>query len=238
MKKGKIALIIGIVCMLLVIAICIQVRTIKETTQVAVQSQVENDLKDEVFKWKERYDATYKQVEETDKTLKEIREQATKNSDSESQAEEQIKKNNMLLGLTDVKGPGIIITLKDNSSVKASSVLKPELLLIHDGDLRSIINELKNAGAEAIEINGQRIVQTTSIVCDGNVVRVNGEKLGSPFTIKAIGLTERLYNVTRIGGYLENLQDDGINVDVKKSNDISISKYSGVISSKYMERAK
>ena len=100
------------------------------------------------------------------------------------------------------------------------------------------MNELKNAGAEAIEINGQRIVQTTAIVCDGNVVRINGEKLGSPFVIKAIGLPERLYNVNRVGGYLEMLEDDGVSTEIKKSNDITISKYNGVITNEYMETVR
>ena len=191
-----------------------------------------------MFRWKEKYDTTHKLVEESEKELEKVRSEATKNSENDSNAEKQVKENNMLLGLTNVKGSGVVITIKDNSNTKASSVLDPSLLLVHDGDLRSIVNELKNAGAEAIEINGQRIVQTTAIVCDGNVVRINGEKLGSPFVIKAIGLPERLYNVNRVGGYLEMLEDDGVSTEIKKSNDITISKYNGVITNEYMETVR
>ncbi len=238
MKKKKIAITLGIMCLMLTLAIAVQIRSVKGGTQVAVQSKTENDLKDEVFRWKEKYDTTHKLVEESEKELEKVRSEATKNSENDSNAEKQVKENNMLLGLTNVKGSGVVITIKDNSNTKASSVLDPSLLLVHDGDLRSIVNELKNAGAEAIEINGQRIVQTTAIVCDGNVVRINGEKLGSPFVIKAIGLPERLYNVNRVGGYLEMLEDDGVSTEIKKSNDITISKYNGVITNEYMETVR
>ena len=238
MKKKKIAITLGIMCLMLTLAIAVQIRSVKGGTQVAVQSKTENDLKDEVFRWKEKYDTTHKLVEESEKELEKVRSEATKDSENDSNAEKQVKENNMLLGLTNVKGSGVVITIKDNSNTKASSVLDPSLLLVHDGDLRSIVNELKNAGAEAIEINGQRIVQTTAIVCDGNVVRINGEKLGSPFVIKAIGLPERLYNVNRVGGYLEMLEDDGVSTEIKKSNDITISKYNGVITNEYMETVR
>ena len=238
MKKKKIAITLGIMCLMLTLAIAVQIRSVKGGTQVAVQSKTENDLKDEVFRWKEKYDTTHKLVEESEKELEKVRSEATKNSENDSNAEKQVKENNMLLGLTNVKGSGVVITIKDNSNTKASSVLDPSLLLVHDGDLRSIVNELKNAGAEAIEINGQRIVQTTAIVCDGNVVRINGVKLGSPFVIIAIGLPERFVNVNRVGGYLEMLEDDGVSTEIKKSNDITISKYNGVITNEYMETVR
>ncbi len=111
-------------------------------------------------------------------------------------------------------------------------------LLIHDGDILSIINELKNAGAEAISINDQRLVPTSSIVCGGNIIEINGEKVGAPFIIKAIGLPELLAGLSRPGGYLQILKDDTIEVDLKMSNKITIPKYSGVLTYKYMENTK
>lgn len=58
-------------------------------------------------------------------------------------------------------------------------------------DIKSIVNELKNACSRAISTNGQRIVSTTSITCEGNVININGEKVSSPFVIKAIGQSLR-----------------------------------------------
>ena len=108
-------------------------------------------------------------------------------------------------------------------------------LVVHDADVLSVINELKNAGAEAISINDQRIVPTSSIVCGGNIIEINGEKVGAPFIIKAIGLPEQLSALTRPGGYLEILKNASIEVSLKKSNNITIPKYTGVISYKYAQ---
>ena len=102
-------------------------------------------------------------------------------------------------------------------------------------DVLSVINELKNAGAEAISINDQRLVSTSAIVCDGNVIQINGQKIGAPFEIKAIGLSEQLAALSRPGGYLSILQDYGIGTEVVKSKNITIPKYAGSINYKYVK---
>ena len=108
--------------------------------------------------------------------------------------------------------------------------------LVHDKDILNIVNELKNAGAEAISINDHRIVTTTYIICGGNIINVNGEKVGSPFVIKAIGLPETLANLSRPGGTLYDLEKTRkLKVDLKKSNEITIPKYSGVLKFKYVK---
>ena len=128
-----------------------------------------------------------------------------------------------MLGSTDVTGDGVIIHLEDSID------------LVHDIDIITIVNELKNAGAEAISINDQRVVTTTAITCDGNVVLINGQKIGTPFTILAIGYPEKLMGaLSRPGGYIEILNEDGVYAEIRKSNNIKIPKYSGVITYKYM----
>ena len=161
-------------------------------------------------------------------------EKATENDTELTEARDEINEGNKIIGLTDVTGSGVIITVAD-SDIDTSTVLSTSDLLVHDKDILRIINELKNAGAEAISINDQRIVFTTSIYCGGNIININGERIGSPFEIKAIGLPETLANLSRPGGYLANLEDRGVKVSLKKSNNISISKYSGILQFKYLK---
>jgi len=150
--------------------------------------------------------------------------------------ENKIKENNKLLGLSEVKGSGIIIKLDDNREVNEEEVLDISSFIVHDGDLRHIVNELFNAGADAISINGKRVVNTTAILCDGNIIRVNDEMVGVPIEIKAIGYPERLYyNVAlRPGGYLKLMATDGVIVEIEKSEDITIPKYEGVYKYEYI----
>ena len=101
-----------------------------------------------------------------------------------------------------------------------------------------IVNALKIAGAEAISINDQRIVPTTGIICGGNIIDINQEKVGAPFVIKAIGLPEQLAALSRPGGYLETLKGYSIGVELKKSNNITIPKYSGTLTYNYAKTSK
>ena len=130
------------------------------------------------------------------------REKSTENNRNLKQKEDAIKQGNKIVGTTEVTGAGVIVTLSD-SKRDASTTLNVNDLLVHDVDVLSVINELKNAGAEAICINNQRLVPTSSIVCGGNIIEINGEKVGAPFEIKAIGLPEQLAALSRPGGYLE-----------------------------------
>ena len=106
---------------------------------------------------------------------------------------------------------------------------------MHDLDVLSVVNELINAGAEAISINDQRWVVTTAISCRGNTIDINGERIGAPFVIQAIGLPEYLSGLERAGGYLEYMKRDGVGVTLEKSNSITIPKYSGVIKFEYLQ---
>ena len=240
MKKKQIAITLGIVCFVLTVAISIQLKTIKNTNTTISQSLTENGLRDEVLKWKEKYDDTYKELLASEKGLEALRKEATQNDTTSQAKQEEIKQNNMLLGMTDVQGQGVEITLKDNLTAinDSLSFLNPSDVIVHNGDLIEVVNALKNAGAEAISVNGQRIVSSTSISCEGTVININGEKIGSPFTIKAIGNSLLLYSaLVRAGWFVERLNSTGIQTVVKQSENIEIPKYTGVISSKNLKYA-
>ena len=240
MNKSKIALILGLMCIVLTCGIVVQVRTIKGTGSTISTNSQENELRDAVLKAKEKYDNLYADVENTENKLEEERTNATQNNTELTDLENEIKNYNKVLGMSEVTGNGIVITINDNQDIALSNWLAdPNLLIVHDADLISVVNELKNAGAEAISINEQRLVTTSSIECDGNIIKVNREKIGAPFTIKAIGIPEVLINVNRVGGYLDILKEDRyLKVTVKKMTDkktITIPKYTGVMKFQYAQ---
>lgn len=232
MNKKIISIVLGLMCFALTLGICIQIRTVENSNSTVSQNYEENNLRAEVLKYKEKYENRYKELEKTEEQLEKERQNSTQNDEELAKKEEEIKKGNKILGLTEVMGPGVIVTLND-SKKDVNSVLNPSSLIVHDADVLSVINELKNAGAEAISINEQRLVPTSSISCGGNIIDINGEKVGAPFVIKAIGLPEQLAALSRPGGYLERLKEDGIGVELKKSNNITIPKYTGVITYEY-----
>lgn len=240
MQKNKIAIILGIVCMVLTISIAVQIRTIENATSTVGTGISDNSgLKDEFLKSQEEYNTAYKKLEEAEKKLEEVRNQATQNSETDSNTEIEIKEDRKLLGLTEVTGQGFIIKLDDNREINGSEVLNVSDYLVHEGDLTYIVNELFNAGADAIAINDQRITSKTSILCDGNIIRINGEIVSVPITIQAIGYPERMdYALNRPGGYLEILANVGVQVYVQKSEKITLPKYEGVYNSEYLTRGE
>lgn len=236
-KKRTISIILGIMCFALTFGIFVQVRTIRSTNSSIGQNQEANELRDEILKYKERYDNRFKELEEAEKELEKEREEATKNNSELEQAQQKITEGNKLTGMTEVTGPGVTITLTDGKGI-ATSTLNPSQVIVHDLDVLSVVNELINAGAEAISINDQRWVLTTAISCRGNTIDINGERIGAPFVIKAIGLPEYLAGLERVGGYLELMRGDGVGVTLEKSNSITIPKYSGVINFEYLQNER
>lgn len=224
--------------MLLTMAIFIQMNTIESATESVGSTIKDNSgLKDELLSLQGRYEELYKELQQKEEKLEEVRLNAAANNETDTQNEAEIKNNQILLGLTEVSGQGVIITLDENREVNPDEVLNISGYLVHEEDLLYIVNELFNSGADAVAINDQRIVNTTSIICDGNIIRINGKMVGVPITIKAVGFPERMeYALSRPGGYLQKMANDGVVVLTERSENVTVPKYEGVYSYEYLTR--
>lgn len=236
MSRKNEMIVFSVMGFVLAIGIVIQMNTVSRNGTTISTSQTESSLKTQVLKMKEKYESQYSELERVEEELEKVRKQVSNNNEELSELESKIKTDNILLGNTDVKGAGVTITLTDG--IADSQILDQDSLIVHAENVLAVINELKNAGASAIAINGQRIVSTTSIPCDGNVIMVNGVKITSPIQISAIGKVEVLSTLTRPGGTLEKFSALGKGVEFKKNSNIEIPKYTGVISFKYANNIK
>ena len=236
-KKTQILLIFTLMCMALTCGICVQVKTVNQNGTTVNLTAQQSELKNEILKISEKYDNLYEELDELEVELEKERENSTSNNSSLEMLEESIKEKNIALGLTEVTGTGIKIVLNDgNASINYLGNVSD--LLVHDGDLIRVVNELFNAGAEAVSINGQRIITTSAIECDGNVVKINGTKIGAPFEITAIGYPEQLAGISRPGGTIEVLESRGLIVTLTKQNSVKIPKYAGTIKFSYATNAE
>ena len=186
MKKFGKALVFGILCLILTFAITVQLRVSSLSESESSQTKITDKLKDEIFRLNDENVKLAEKFQNTTSELDDARNQAAQNDSSSKNTSELIKKYTIVSGKTDVTGQGIIIKYKPSDNEAKADMVK---------DLRDIVNEIKNAGAEAISINDHRVVTSTYIICGGNIINVNGEKIGSPFVIKAIGLPETLANL-------------------------------------------
>ena len=138
----------------------------------------------------------------------------------------------------EMHGKGIKLVL-DDSKIASKPGENPNLYIIHDDDLLRVINELRAAGAEAIAINGERIVAMSEIRCAGPTLSVNNNRSAPPYEIKAIGNPNNLESALKLrGGVLENFKFWGIQADLSQSDDIVIPAFKGRKSFEYAKIAE
>lgn len=205
--------------------------------QIANETPVANELRDTVFREKEKNDRYTEKLKEKEQTLTRLREDVTKNNKLSDEQRKKIDNNNTILGLTKVTGKGVQIVLKDGEeNKKAGSTLEASQTIVHDVDILEIVNVLRNAGAEAISINGHRIIATSPISCIGTVIKINDEKVGAPYVISAIGNPESLESALNIpGGIISILEKFGIKITKEKKDEIKIPEYTGVYKYQYLK---
>ena len=93
-------------------------------------------------------------------------------------------------GMDQVHGPGLVVTLQDaqrDANGRFPRDASPDDLVVHQQDIQAVLNTLWSAGAEAIQMQDQRIIGTSVPRCVGNTLLLNGRTYSPPYTITAIG---------------------------------------------------
>ena len=231
MKKGKniIIITIGLICFLLTYVMFIQFKTIEETNITEIETLTESELREKIVSWREKYEETNQKLQETNEKVAEYKQKKEANQEASELLEKELLQAQVLAGETDVKGDGIVVTLTDNDETED----------IDESTLIYLVNELRAAGAEAISINDQRIINMSDIVRidmgDGShYIFVNKEKkIVSPYVVKAIGDPKYLESAltTKTVGFMDQYSK---NATLERQNNIRIPKYSGNIEIKYI----
>jgi len=159
-------------------------------------------------------------------------------SDISADLAAEVMKFRMFSGNKTVSGPGVKVTIDDGTRplFEGEDINN---LLVHDIDLMIVINDLKRCGAEAVSVNGQRIVDTTEISCSGYTVRINGQVFARPFVIRAIGDGKRMSSyLLSSEGYGTMLKNFGVQFGVELLDEIIIPGFTGTWNYKYMTDIK
>lgn len=230
-KAREFELYVAGVCVVLGVLLVAQFRTQEYIGRAQVPSRRLEDLSDML----RRTDAERELLE---KEVDALRKQLAAVGEGERAAEAvrlELEKARMGAGLVAVEGPGVTVVL-DDSKRQAEPGESPEVFLVHDEDILKIVNELFAAGAEAISINGQRVIATSEVRCAGPVISVNNVRIGPPYEITAIGDPTTLDNALRMrDGILDTLRTWGIEAKVQKVTTVRVPAYKGSL---YFQYAK
>lgn len=232
MTKENISMSISIfvVCIFLVAVLFIQFKTVKQVNVSEIETMQETELREELATWKTKYEEVTEKLDDTNQKLKEYTEKIESNSEASELLDEELNNSRLLLGLTDVTGDGVVITLTDNDNAK-----------IEANDLIELINELRYAGAEAISVNDIRVVNMTEFAdIYGYIIMKPSQRISSPYVIKAIGSQTQLINTLSIKdtGFVDYRTSQGKTVKLEKQRNIKISKYTGDIEVRYMKEVE
>ena len=152
-----------------------------------------------------------------------------------AEMEKELRYNEMALGLTPVKGDGIKITLDDSPEFKVGGKYTNSML-IHNSDIVKVINDLRNAGAEAIMINNQRVIYDSYANCGGATIEIDDVKLISPFYITAIGNQEVLDKfIETQENHVKTLIFRMCTVNIELVYDVEIPAYNGKLDINHMK---
>lgn len=206
---------ITFLCVIVGFILTIEFRQDDESDAPQSNQRIE-ELSAELLKAEIEHDALRKEI----RTLQEDLEL----SPSEIAAMDELK---MKAGLTALEGSGVIVRMDDSNSTFSRDE-NPNLYVIHDEDILRIVNELRAAGAEAISINGQRLIATSEIRCAGPTLSVNNVRSAPPYEIIAIGDRNSLENSIKMRGGVEDaLKIWGIQIDVQTLDRVYIPPYTG-----------
>lgn len=142
------------------------------------------------------------------------------------------------VGLTELGGEGLIVTLDDSPLSDRSEVLLNDSALIHASDIRDVINALYAGNAESISVNNQRIIASTTISSVGSTLLVNNSPITPPFAIRAIGdkdlMLQRLMDKNLLPEIYQRSTSTGIKFTIEPQVYISVPVYNGDLKTEYL----
>jgi uncharacterized protein YlxW (UPF0749 family) len=182
-------------------------------------------LRDEVTKLRE------------DKTK--LEETIAKSGNASKAINESLQETKAFAGLMEMVGPGLILTLTD-SKKPADELLLLDNGIIHYLDVLKSVNELFNAGAEAVSVNGRRVGPRTDFRCVGTTILVDAQKIAPPIVIHALGDNKTLLGAMNLpGGVLTELReiDPGM-VVIEPAEELRVPAFDGSTTFKFSKAAE
>ncbi|MGY2079808.1 DUF881 domain-containing protein [Modestobacter sp. SYSU DS0657] len=168
----------GILALALGLGMTIQIRV--SNADDPLSTATEEDLVTILNDIDANEDLLRRQLAETRRTLDELTDDRSEADGALEQARERAQAIDVLTGAVPVRGPGIRLAIVDpEEEVDASLLLEA-------------VQELRGSGAEAIQLNGVRVVVSTALVDTVGGVLVDGERISSPYEVLAIGPAEEM----------------------------------------------
>lgn len=176
------------------------------------------------------------QVESLQREIQAYQRSAASRTKTLSEISAELERQRLIAGMLALEGPGVKVIL-DDSLKKPSTGEDLSLYIVHDFHLRDVVNLLWEAGAEAISINEERIVGSTSIYGAGSTILVNNTRLSPPYEVRALGNASYLYELLSNPGVLYGLKSRvkqyGLQLNIQRADALTLPAYKGALTLRY-----
>ncbi|MFD5425906.1 DUF881 domain-containing protein [Streptomyces sp. NPDC127084] len=201
-------LVVALLLFVLGLGLAIQVQSTSDNS--ALRGARQEDL----IRILDELDDRTKRLEDEKQRLEDQRTELETSSDQAEEARRQTQEKERQLGIlagtVKAEGPGITLTIDNAGAVE------PDMLL-------DAIQELRAAGAEAVQINDVRVVADTYFSGSGGDIRIDGTKVSAPYEFKVIGKPQDLEPALNIpGGVVQTLEKEQATAAVTRSEKIVV----------------
>jgi uncharacterized protein YlxW (UPF0749 family) len=222
--RYRAAALIGVLTAALGFAIAVQVHANSQADSLS--NLRSDDLIGILDNQNARGDRLRQQITDLEDTLRRLQDSGDRNAAARQQAEEDAAALGVLLGTLPATGPGVTVTVSD-----PQRKLKAE-------DLLDVIEELRGAGAEAIQFGSVRVSTTTAFTTEGDAVAIDGVGLSAPYTVLAIGDPKTLDTALNIpGGVAAAVRAAGGELTVSEQETVTINVIRSLPAAKYASPA-
>jgi uncharacterized protein YlxW (UPF0749 family) len=216
------AAVIGVLTLLLGFAIAVQVHA--NSSSDSLDGLREDDLVSILDNQDDRADRLRIQINQLQANLQRLQDSGDKAQAARQQARQETAALGVLLGTLPATGPGVTVTITD-----------PDAQL--DGEaLLDVVEELRGAGAEAIEFGGVRVSTSTAFSGGKGAVTIDGTALTAPYSVVAIGGAKTLDTALNIpGGVAATVRTAGGELHVVEEKRVAITAIRSLTQPKYAQ---
>lgn len=190
------------------------------TDEIQAKDDLIKDYADEQSYLKSRIVSLREKIDEAQNSI---------NARTDKQSLEQLDLLKEQLGLSDVSGKGVEITLSDSPFTIRENAAVTDEDLIQASDIRDVINIIRSADSTGISLNKQRIIATSTIASVGTTILVNNSKIAAPFIIDAVGdsdlIIQKLLDSQLLQSLYNRQKNGNVVMKISVKNSVSIPVY-------------
>ena len=229
MRRSRLLLVLGCVLLGFLAAVVLRSRPADPSARLSREYR----LADLIERQQGSTTTLRREVESLRRQVDELRAQRAGGEAVSAERERSLGDLGLAAGLVRMRGPGVRVTLDDSVLDRAPSGNVNDLV-IHSQDVQAVVNALWRSGAEAVAINGQRLVSTSAVLCVGNTLLLNGTVHSPPYTVAAVGASrDRFEDDPLVRRLHDDAESYGLRFTVTRHDQLEVPAYRGTTTMSY-----